>query len=119
MEYENPAFRYPIEIDTESRMKGSASRNLDEEAAQKMENLLNSAKIDFEKAISLDPGYDKAFINMACVYDLLGNPEAAIGKIKELPLNKQNQKAAFTILGIAYYHTDNEKKSREMFDKIK
>ena len=117
IEYENPAFRYPIEIDTESRMRTNENRNLDEESAQKMEDLLNSAKKDFEKAISLDPNYDKAFINVACVHDLLGNPEAAIGKIKELPMNKQNQKSAYIILGIAYYHTDNRKKSKEMFEK--
>jgi len=117
IEYENPAFRYPIEFDPESRLKTNGSRNLDEETAQKMEALLNTAKKDFEKAISLDPVYDRAFINLACVYDLLGNPEAAIGKIKELPLNKQNQKSAFTILGIAYYHGGNEEKSKKMFEK--
>lgn len=117
IEFENPAFRYPIELDPESRLKTNGRRNLDEETAQKIEALLNSAKKDFEKAISLDPFYERAFINLACVYDLLGNPEAAIGKIKELPLIKQNQKSTLTLLGIAYYHLDNVTKSKEMFEK--
>ena len=73
---------------------------------------------DFEKAIALDPNYTKAFINLACVFDILGNPEAAIGKIKELPKDQQNTTEAKRILAIAYFHADNEKKSEEIWNEI-
>jgi tetratricopeptide (TPR) repeat protein len=104
--------------DGNSRLKTSIDRSLDEDAARKMNELLNSAKSDFEKAISLDHDYDMAYINLACVFDLMENPEAAIGKIKEMPVHKQNQKKAYRILGIAYYHAGNEMKYREMLEKV-
>ncbi len=118
MQAEDPNFFYPIMTDSNSRLKIVIERNLDEGAAQKMNELLNSARSDFEKAISLDHEYDVAYINLACVFDLMDNPEAAIGEIKKMPINKQNQEKAYRILGIAYYHTDNEKKSKEMFKKV-
>jgi tetratricopeptide (TPR) repeat protein len=118
VEYINPLFRYPIEIDADSRIKVSGNRTIDEDALI-MDSLLISAKSDFEKSIHLDPKYTKAYINLACVYDLLGNPEAAIGKIKELPKKEQNSRQAFILLGIAYYHTGNEILSKEYFDKSK
>ena len=83
-----------------------------------MEKLLKSAKADFEKAIQLDPNYSTSFINLACVYDLLGNPEAAIGKIKELPLVEQKKTNAQRILAIAYYNLDSESKADEIWKKL-
>jgi len=118
IEFDDANFYYPIEVDHVSRLYGSGHRSLDEHDAKKMDELLQSAKRDFEKAITLDPDYEKAYINLACVFDLLGNPESAIGKIKELPANKQEQQRAYRILGIAYYHLGNKEKSEEMFKKV-
>ena len=84
-----------------------------------MNTLLKSAQKDFEKAISLDSNYTTAYVNLACVFDLLDNPEAAIGKIKEMPLDKQISIDAQRILAIGYYHADNEKKAEEIWSKLK
>lgn len=118
IEYINPQFRYPIEIDPESRIKASTNRAINENE-NLMDSLLNSAKRNFEKSITLDPNYTKSYINLACVYDLLENPEAAIGKIKELPKKEQNSSKSCILLGIAYYHLSNEILSKEYFDKSK
>lgn len=80
--------------------------------------LLKSAQKDFNKAISLDVNYTKAYINLACVFDLLDNPNAAIGKIKELPKKEQELKSSMRILAIAYYHADMEEKAREIWKKL-
>ena len=122
IEIEDTNFFYPIEIDHESRLKDNGSRSVSDGEAKKMDTLLQSAKKDFEKAISLDPNYDIAVVNLACVFDLMEKPKAAIGKIEELPQQKQITKSAFRILGIAYYHlwiinghSDDKEKSKEMF----
>ena len=109
-------FLYPLEADNTSRLNQNATRsNGSEEDQQKMVFLLKSAQKDFEKAISLDPNYTKAYINLACVFDLLDNPEAAIGKIKELSKEQQNATEALRILAIAYYHAEYEKKAEQIW----
>ena len=104
-------FLYPLEIDNTSRLNKEGTRSSDEQDQEKMTALLKSAQKDFEKAVSLDSNYSVAYINLACVFDLLDNPEAAIGKIKELPVDKQKTIDAQRILAIAYYHNDNETKA--------
>jgi tetratricopeptide (TPR) repeat protein len=109
-------FVYPIAYDSISRLTNlNGTRGSEEEQAIIMEKLLKSAKADFEKAIQLDPDYSTSFINLACVYDLLGNPEAAIGKIKELPLAEQEKINSLRILVIAYYHLYMESKADEIW----
>jgi tetratricopeptide (TPR) repeat protein len=119
MEYVDTNFYYPIETDHKSRLNGSGTRSLNEDDAKKMDSLLKSAKKDFEKAINLDPDYDLAYINLACVYDLMENWNSAIGKISEMPLHKQKQERAYRILGIVYYHMGEEANSKEMFEKMR
>lgn len=116
-EYNYPKrFLYPLEIDNTSRLNQEGTRSGND--TNKKEQLLKSAQKDFEKAISLDPSYTTAFINLACVFDLLNNPEAAIGKIKELPKDKQETLNAKRILAIAYYHADNDKKAEAIWQEI-
>ena len=107
-------FLYPLETDNKSRLERDNTRSTGNDNGT-ITTLLKSAQKDFEKSISLDPNYTKAYINLACVFDLLGNPEAAIGKIKELPLDKQVSIDAQRILAIAYYHADLEKKAEEIW----
>lgn len=117
-EYRFPKrFLYPLEIDNTSRLNQNSTRG-SEIDQQKMQQYLKSAQKDFEKAISLDTNYIKAYINLACVFDLLGNPDAAIGKIKELSIEKQLDIDAQRILAIAYYHADNEKKADELWKEL-
>ena len=110
-------FLYPLEIDNTSRLNKEGIRSETNDQEQK-NVLLKSAQKDFEKAISLDSNYTIAYVNLACVFDLLDNPEAAIGKIKELPVDKQNSVNAQRILAIAYYHNDNEPKAEVIWKML-
>ncbi|QYS89629.1 hypothetical protein [Flavobacterium davisii] len=110
-------FLYPLELDNSSRLNYNGTRGAEADLA-KMMQLLKSAQKDFEKAISLDPNYTMAFVNLACVFDLLDNPEAAIGKIKELSKEQQNTNEAKRILAIAFYHADNESKADAIWREI-
>lgn len=111
-------FLYPLEIDNTSRLNKEGTRGSNEEDQEQMSNLLKSAQKDFEKAISLDTNYTVAYVNLACVFDLLDNPEAAIGKIKELPKNIQNQESVKRIQAIAYYHLEQETKAEEIWREL-
>lgn len=112
-------FLYPLEVDNTSRLKQDISRGEDRDKLNKIDSLLKYAQKDFQEAIRLDQGYVKAYINLACVYDLLGNPEAAIGKIKELPLEEQQNTNAMRILAIAYYHAERKEKAEEIWNELK
>lgn len=112
-------FIYPIELDPDSRLNATRTRGLiEEQQLLEMETLLKSAQRDFEKAISLDPLYFKAYVNLACVYDLMGNPMAAIGKIKELPKHEQENKLALKVLLIAYYHADMLESAKQIMGQL-
>ncbi|RTZ05705.1 hypothetical protein [Flavobacterium sp. GSP6] len=112
-------FLYPLEIDNTSRLNKDGTRGSNDEDQEQMIALLKSAQKDFEKAISLDTNYTVAYINLACVFDLLDNPEAAIGKIKELSFDKQKSIDAQRILAIGYHHADNEKKAETIWNELK
>ncbi len=118
-EYEFPnRFLYPLEVENKSRLAQETTRS-NNDRAQQMTELLLSAQKDFQEAIRLDPKFTKGYINLACVYELLGNPEGAIGKIKELLLEKQKTNDAQRILAIAYYHSDSKKKADEIWRELK
>lgn len=118
--YKNPErFSYPLKIEKESRLilKPQTRSNGLQNQEIINEALLN-AKRAFEKAIALDPKYYNSYINLACVYDLLDNPEAAIGKINELPNIFQNKERATRIKAIAYYHMDLIEKAEELWEEV-
>lgn len=113
-------FLYPLELENKSRLAQEVTRSLDDDDDDDvMYQLLKNAQKDFQEAIRLDPNFTKGYINLACVYDLLDNPMAAIGKIKELPISQQNTKDAQRILAIAYYHADMEEKAEVIWKKLK
>lgn len=111
-------FIYPMELDPFSRLEDFATRGGNEDLENRIEFLLKKAKKYFEKAISLDATYATGYINLACVLDILGNPEGAIGRLNELPHQVQETYKVFLIKGIAYFHTDNQTKAAFYFDKI-
>ena len=80
-----------------------------------MEMLLKDAQKDFQEAIRLDPDFTKGYINLACVHDLLGNPNATIGIIKDLKPIEQKSTDAQRILAIAYFHNKQEDKAEEVW----
>ena len=112
-------FLYPIEIENKSRLNKEITRSLDE-SSEEMDKLLKEAQKDFQEAIRLDPNFTKGYINLACVYDLLGNPNAAIGTIKGLkPIEQQNSTDAQRILAIAYFHDKQENKAYAIWNELK
>jgi len=107
-ESKNPhRYEYPIILDQNSRLKQPTLFNNKTRAytnPEELITLLKSAQKDFEKAISLDPDYTPAYINLAWVFDLLDIPNAAIGKIIELSKKEQITNEAKEILANAYYN---------------
>lgn len=118
-EYNFPnRFLYPLEVENKSRLAQETTRS-NNDRAQQMTELLLSAQKDFQEAIRLDPKFTKGYINLACVYELLGNPEGAIGKIKELPLEKQKTNDAQRILAIAYYYNNQITNANYIWSTLK
>lgn len=118
--YLNPKrFAYPITLDEKSRLDYNNTRSQYTTKEQEiMLGLLKEAKFAFEKAISLDPSYTQSYVNLACVLDMSDNPMGAVGKILELPLEKQEKENAQKILAIAYYHLDMKKKAELIWKNL-
>jgi tetratricopeptide (TPR) repeat protein len=118
--YKKPErFDYPLQIEKESRLVVKPkTRNNGLQNQDLIKEALSNAQKAFEKAIALDPNYYNSYINLACVYDLLNNPEAALGAIKQLPLEQQNIKRSKMIKAIAYYHMDINNKAEELWVEI-
>ena len=112
-------FLYPLEVENKSRLSIEDSRSLDDEKkTEEFNNFLIEAQKDFQEAIRIDPSFTKGYINLACVFDLIGNYKAAIGKIKELNLDQQNTTDAKRILAIAFYHDKDKELAQEIWRDI-
>lgn len=111
-------FLYPLEVDNQSRLKKELVRGTDYDKEEKINQLLTTAMINLEEAIRLDRGYFKSYINLACVLDLLGNQDMAIGTIKKLSLEEQKTKDALRILAIAYYHQGRLKDAEQIWSQL-
>ncbi|MEI7584562.1 tetratricopeptide repeat protein [Runella sp.] len=108
-------FIYPVELDSRSRLFTPNTRSGLEDNDRKIEVLLKTAQRNFEEALRKDPDYTPAYVNLACVFDLLGNYEAAIGKINELKSQQSLLPNAFTIRAIAYLHNEQIEKANRDF----
>ena len=118
-EYKFPnRFLYPLEVENKSRLNRETTRSLDG-SSDEMEKLLKDAQKYFQEAIRLDPTFTKGYINLTCVYELLGKYNLALGTIEELTKEQQNSNDAQRILAITYYHSDNEKKAEEIWKDLK
>lgn len=111
-------FLYPLEIENKSRLSRDITRSINQDDISEMVRLLRSAQEDFRQAIRIDPEFVKGYINLACVYDLLENPSAAIGTIRELPQEEQKKKDALIILAIAFYHNDQEDQAKNIWAQM-
>ena len=112
-------FLYPLEIDNTSRLNQEITRDIEDDKHEHMTKLLKSAQKDFEMTISLDPKYFKGYVNLACVFDLLGNSNASIGKIKELPKEQQLAREAQRILAIALFHNNQKSEAITIWNVLK
>lgn len=111
-------FLYPLEIENKSRISRDNTRSLNQKEFSEMIRLLKSAQEDFRQAIRMDPQFVKCYINLACVYDLLDNPYAAIGLIRELSQVEQRKQEAQVILAIAFFHNDQEDQANIIWKQI-
>ena len=117
-EYKFPErFLYPLEVENKSRLSQETTRGLDDNQ-QQMTDLLNSAQKDFQEAIRLDPKFTKGYVNLACVYELLGKFNLALGTIEELTKEEQSSNEAQRILAITYYHLELETKAEEIWREL-
>ena len=112
-------FLYPIEIENKSRLSKEITRGDLDDSNEEMEKLLKDAQKNFEEAIRLDPSFTKGYINLACILDLLGDPEGAISKVTKQLLPKVERESidAQRILAISYFHS-NVKEYQEKAEKI-
>jgi tetratricopeptide (TPR) repeat protein len=118
-EYKFPdRFLYPIEVENKSRLAMEATRGVEDRLKQ-MTDLLISAQKDFEEAIRLDPAFAKGYINLACVYELLGKYNLALGTIEELTKEEQNSQEARRVLAIIYYHNKKEIEANVIWNELK
>jgi tetratricopeptide (TPR) repeat protein len=72
-------FVYPFELDADTRLRLQevSARGLDDETRLKAYGLLVDAERCFDEAKTKDPQYAPAYVNLAGVYDLLGEEELA------------------------------------------
>ncbi len=118
-EYKFPnRFLYPLEVENKSRLAQETTRS-NNDRAQQMTELLLSAQKDFQEAIRLDPKFTKGYINLACVYELLGKYNLALGTIQELTKEQQNSNEAQRILAITYYHNNQETNANYIWNALK
>lgn len=118
-EYKFPnRFLYPLEVENKSRLAQETTRS-NNDRAQQMNELLLSAQKDFQEVIRLDSKFTKGYINLACVYELLGKYNLAIGTIEELTKEEQNFRDAKIILAIIYYHNNKEIVANEIWGELK
>lgn len=113
-------FIYPVEIDASSRIYSQADRGNDTlNTGIKFRELTQKAKNAFDKAISLDPKYIKSYINLACLYDIRGNYQAALGVVTELEnLTPEFNPDILLIKAIALYHNKNVSQSEKVLQEI-
>lgn len=118
-EYKFPnRFLYPLEVENKSRLAQETTRS-NNDRGQQMTELFLSAQKDFQEAIRLDPKFTKGYINLACVYELLGKYNLAIGTIEELTKEQQNTNEAQRILAITYYHNNQETNANFIWSALK
>lgn len=117
---EKMPFLLPIELDALSRLSFSVERSdATTDNSERCKQLLLEANDKFSKAILLDKKYALAYLNMACANILLGNPDAALGNIKDLEINGVKNKDSYTVKAIAYYSKGDKKNAMSNFELAK
>jgi tetratricopeptide (TPR) repeat protein len=69
---------YPFELDAATRLQDGRKAGMTESSQETRNRLLKEARERFEQASRKDPNYAPAWINLACVADLQGEPEEAL-----------------------------------------
>jgi len=118
-------FIYPFELDSDTRLSEEEGRGGtgagEEEREQRRIELLEQAKVKFEKVAVAFPSYATAAVNHAAVLDLLGQYDLALGKTREAlvfvgkeGLNNTGRQAHL-VEGIAAAHLGRIDEARKAF----
>lgn len=105
-------------MDPVSRLTGNDGRERGLREENKMNSLLQEAKKDLKKAIDLDSGYKKAYLNFACALGMLGNMHFAVGILDELPSIIQKDMTVNLVKAIVYYNANEKSKAAICFDSL-
>ena len=103
---------YPFELDAATRLQDGRKAGVSELAEETRGRLLEEARGWFEKARQKDPNYASAWVNLACVADLQGEPEEALVwaqkalKAAERTNEEVSRAHAYIIRGIAQTHVE-------------
>ncbi|BCA54595.1 hypothetical protein W02_17350 [Nitrospira sp. KM1] len=118
-------FVYPFEIDSESRLAGEGQRGMTfadpEQRRGRRNDLLEQARRHLEKAVAMNPSYAMALLNLACVFDLLGDYESAGSRAEAARLLAQSQGAAemlaraHAVKGIVFSHQGDDESAKREF----
>ncbi|SLM48674.1 conserved exported protein of unknown function [Nitrospira japonica] len=120
-------FRYPLEFDPDTRLAEEGQRGAEEldepERLERRTALLERAKSLFERALAAEPSYATAAVNLACVLDLLGEPDLAAQRAEALLATKAREDGtaaqALVIAGIAAVHRDRLEEARKAFTEAR
>ena len=86
-------YLYPFTIDSDTRMNAGGQKGLGEDKEQKRKEYLETARDLLENATKMDKEYAASFLNLALVYELLGEKELALamaGKAYSLAEKEKN-----------------------------
>lgn len=113
-----PDYFYPFGFDEDSRLNRTGTKgNEDESKEQLIEESINC----FEKAIHIDKSYTPGYINLALVYDLIGDNEMGLLMATKAARMAKESKDTFLIAnshiakGINQDHSGNSKEAKSSF----
>jgi len=116
-------FAYPIFNDSNSLLidnlnkNGTKGINWEKEEAMTKE-YFEKAKRYFEKAISLNPNYLQAVLNLSSLNSINENQEAAIGLLNSLSKDIQQNENVLLIKAIANFKLRNENLAESLFTEL-
>jgi len=110
---------YPFEIDANSRLYENNERGLEEDKEELKKELLDRAIYNFKKAVSLDPNYFYAYINLSLCSDLLKSTRDAdyfLGKAEDLiKEDKTRSSISLGAKGLLAYNSHDIKQAKKLF----
>lgn len=122
-EAETVKYIYPIQLDCETSVQLPKAKTsfMESESVEQRKQLLIQAKYHFEQARSLDDNDVIAYVNLACVHDLLGNYEdadflakKAINLSKSIS-TKRVEGNAYIVRGIVNIHKGENENGIDFF----
>jgi hypothetical protein len=113
---DNQAMPYYLPVESDVRLRKPRERSQTTTGARQL--LLNRCTVYLEKALAIDKNYQPALLNWMTVRLLSGNPEAVIGRIKEMEgMFVQNQ-AWQTMGAIAYATVGRNDEAAALFEQV-